>query len=492
MKAASEASPPMAFEFFLNIWSVTPVERAATTTDAARLRRQESGGHHRRHSKRSARRAVSAPLIDISQVAHVVTTMTDFRNDYVPLPMQQTNLWDDPSLDVVAVPVDTEPADIMSPIRSKPRTIGFQNVVIEEVDDPSEASFESASSVSGLFRPPPAVPEVVLPKTNGRLAKVKPPTSAVATPTALKHGGVVYSPVFRDPREWTWAAKLLLALHEPLRHSLHVMDRFLASAHASHTGLDQHAGQAIRHSLAERRRTTASIAAATALEARVTTFFNWFKTHFVDFLTCQHSIKTGVLHPLVGLKVDIKHDILARYRDVFLQLEQIQQLERALCVRGACGLSAWRRRLDVLRREVHQLHEALHETLELEDRSLHTALSNAFTEQTFVRYVMPRVFRSIRNKRVVVPWVVERAKMWGGLEEYERVQALLPFSARLLYRKIWRQYFLTNVQVAIKNLHDYGDVDSSVSVSTTSGGAAATAAAAVAVAAASGDSCRVQ
>ncbi|RLN63903.1 hypothetical protein BBJ29_004793 [Phytophthora kernoviae] len=157
-----------------------------------------------------------------------------------------------------------------------------------------------------------------------------------------------------------------------------------------------------------------------ALETHVTEFFVWFKTYFVEYLQCQHEVKATVLLPLLNLSASTKQQILGVYQDIAQMLTQIQQLERALC-----------------------------------EATLHPAMSAAFTEHAFQSHIMPRVFRSIRSKRVVVPWIVERSKMWGGVAEQRTIQGMLPFSAKFLYRKIWRPYFMSNVAVAMKNLDEF-------------------------------------
>lgn len=457
--------PDAPFEFFLNIWASSP-----PASPPASVRGPSASAGRKKRVRRDRRALVAAPLIDISQVAHVVTTMTDFRNDYAPLPMQVTNLWDDPALDLGTDPADTSAASIMSPIHSKSgRSDGDVST--------SEEDASEASGVSAAFRPAPArlqpdgrAAQVVYPTADAgeasgasgaQLAKIKPADAAAgaatgAAPRALKDGGVVFSAAFAEPLDWTWAVRFLLALHEPVRHALFVMDRFLDRCYVQYEQLEAAPG-------VQRRRpgpgaVPKGVPAAAALEAHVADFFAWFKTCFVEFVRGQHELKTRVLLPLLSLKADAKRDVLDRYREAFQLVEQAQQLERALCVsRGACSRTAWLRRLDVLRREVRTLRASLLAALALEDRVLQPALSNTFTEHTFVRYVLPRVFRAVRAKRVLVPWVVERAKIWGGDREHASLLAMLPFSARLLYRKIWRPFFVSNVAVAMKRLLDAAD-----------------------------------
>jgi hypothetical protein len=47
---------------------------------------------------------------------------------------------------------------------------------------------------------------------------------------------------------------------------------------------------------------------------------------------------------------------------------------------------------------------------------------------------------------------------------------MLPFSAKFMYRKVWRPYFMSNVAVAMKNLNEFdstADSNSSASSSST-------------------------
>jgi hypothetical protein len=248
----------------------------------------------------------------------------------------------------------------------------------------------------------------------------------------------VFSVVFMEEREWSWSAKFLLGIHEPIRHALFVMDRFLQQSFEQQQQPATH-------------------------ENHVRQFFTWFKTYFVEYLKCQHELKTSVLHPLIQVKYTTKQEISKTYEEIYQFIAQIQHQERQLTSSvGVKDRSTWLVRLEALQKEIRKLNLTLHGVLNLEEKTLHPALSSTFTEKTFHQYVMPRVFRSIKAKRVVVPWILERSKVWGGEAEQQSIQGMLPFSAKFLYRKIWRPYFMSNVAGAMKNLNEFVDTSSAL------------------------------
>lgn len=460
-------------EFYRNIWGPTEEEDAALKKKArsSKFSRSPASVRSRKYKKRVA----TGPLVDIAQVAHVVTTMSDFKADYGEESKRArlVNIWDDRSLalgletesgsssssaesDMGPSTADTEPEEIMSPISRADR---ITELSCEDSDDELSSL---ASSVVTLHRPGQLkrakTPEIIFPGTSkdavdGRGAGGKPPRkelnmrSMPVPPPSSHNGSVIFSAVFSEQNEWSWSARFLLGIHEPIRHALFVMDRFLE--------------QSQTQSKPEHSNTV-------ALETHVSEFFVWFKTYFVEYLRCQHDVKATVLLPLLNLPAVTKQQILDVYRNIAQMLTQIQQLERALCVSGACSASSWLLRLQVLQTEIRQLNRTLHSTLNMEETTLHAAMSAAFTEHAFQTHIMPRVFRSIRAKRVVVPWIVERSKIWGGESEQRSIQGMLPFSAKFLYRKIWRPYFMSNVAVAMKNLNEFASNSTSSSIASSS------------------------
>ncbi|CAI5712279.1 unnamed protein product [Hyaloperonospora brassicae] len=461
-RTAATPATALPCEFYRNIWGPSDEE------DAALRRRARSSKSIRSSASTSSRqykkRVATGPLVDIAQVAHVVTTVSDFRAEYErddEAATQRVNLWDDGSL--AAVDAVQHSKSACDPASDSPESHGSRANRITEVscEDSDDELSGLGSSVLNRHWPGQLkrvnTPEVVRPSTGKHVAsgrhgsnkKERSLGSAPVPPPSSHNGSVIFSDVFSEQREWTWSAKFLLGIHEPIRHALFVMDRFL----------EQSQSQA-----------KPDAAETLALETHVAEFFGWFKTYFVEYLQCQHDVKVTVLLPLLNLPVSTKQQIVDVYQDISQLLAQIQQLERALCVSGACSASSWLLRLQVLQTEIRQLNRTLHTTLNMEETTLHAAMGAAFTEGAFQSHIMPRIFRAIRAKRVVVPWIVERSKIWGGETEQHSIKGMLPFSAKFMYRKIWRPYFMSNVAVAMKNLNEFvssAGPNSSVSSSST-------------------------
>lgn len=453
-------------EFYANIWS---------------------DEEHEKTKKRGRRtKRFTGPLIDIAQVAHVVTTMTDFRADYMPMRMDAFNIWtsgegeeQEEGYMSVGLHADEQVFDAQfentymgrlhhssAAASSIPSTVRIRSELPHRISEVSEegsvdnATFTNVTTTPLLRHSDPLeggsddgtmpsatdrelkrsnTPMVMLPDHDSSRAKsmLLPSVDSAVPPPSNKNGSVVFSVMFMEEREWSWSVKFLLGLHEPIRHALFVMDRFLEQSYKQQQ--------------------------MATLENHVLEFFTWFKTYFVEYLKCQHELKTCVLHPLIQIKFSTKQEIIKTYEEIYQFLAQIQQQERKLCSSvGVKDPSTWLMRLEALQKEIRKLNMTLHAILNLEEKTLHPALSSAFTEKTFHQYVMPRVFRSIKSKRVVVPWILERSKVWGGEAEQQSIQGMLPFSAKFLYRKIWRPYFMSNVAGAMKNLNEFVDNSSAL------------------------------
>lgn len=482
---------PLRADFYANIWATTP---AAANAAAVALTPAE----------RRKRRRAAGPLVDIAQVAHVVTTLTDYRADYAPLPRMRAttllNIWtssedadeqsdasvfDGPVLSLYRsrAPSTTAAAPFYGVLPRRISEVSDEGSVDNVTDDndhdhhvlfsavakpttarssdPLETSFADSEASVATVTTSAAVPSLVprrsvpLAVSSASSSSQQPPLpcpnapsvdSAVPPPSAHKNGSVVFSAVFVAEREWSWAVKFLLGLHEPLRHALFVMDRFLEQSYG--------------HQPEPTQQPPLSLQRAVALESHVRQFFAWFKTYFVEYLRCQHDLKAGVLHPLLKLKYSTKLEVAKTYDEIDQFVAQLQLQERVLCTTAASSASepaAWLVRLEALQLEIRRLNLTLHGVLNLEERTLHPALSATFTEKTFHQYVMPRLFRAIKAKRVIVPWILDRSKVWGGEAEQQSIQSMLPFSARFLYRKLWLPYFRNNIAGAMKSLNEFVD-----------------------------------
>ncbi|CEG48044.1 uncharacterized protein PHALS_05521 [Plasmopara halstedii] len=457
-------------EFYRNIWGFTEDEDAALRRRARSTK--FSSCPPSATSRKFKKRVATGHLVDIAQVAHVVTTMSDFRSDYGEdtKRVRLVNIWDDRSLALgleansnhsvssfgqCPSTADTEPEKMMSPICSR-----ADRITELSCEDSEEENNSFVSSMKNRHRPGELkrtkTPEVIFPslKKNAKgdqlTRKELNLKNVPVSPPSSHNGSLIFSAIFSNQRDWSWSAKFLLGIHEPIRHALFVMDRFLEQSQSQSKPVASH---------------------TLALESHVAEFFLWFKTFFVEYLLCQHEVKAAVLLPMLNLTAPTKQQILDVYHNIKLMLAQIQQLERALCVSGACSASSWLLRLQVLQSEIRQLNRTLHSALNREETTLNAAMSDAFTERTFRSHIMPRIFRAIRAKRVVVPWIVERSKIWGGETEHRSIQSMLPFSAKFMYCKVWRPYFISNVAVAMKNLNQFdssSDSNSSASSGSTS------------------------
>lgn len=394
-------------------------------------------GEAKKHGKKVRHLISPCCLIDIDQVAFVIATGNDYQGGYeTPWGMTEENMWADAysALDSITyVDSDQVKWDLMSPIQSryKPKGRLKANSRTDVGNDTVKHAVPEPAATPGLVRT--NAPEVLQP-TQGD-TKLKHLDSALddATPVpppSTKNGAVVFSTIFVQDRSWDWSIKFLLGIHEPMRHALFVMDRFLQQS---------------------RRQQAQSI----ALENHVLEFFSWFKTYFVEYLRTQHSIKMAVLYPLMTVKYSTKLEIMKCYEDVLSNTDRICKQEAEVCESSRRERSVWIVQLDGLQKDVRKLSMLLHSVLNLEEQTLHTALAATFTEHTFYTYVMPRLFRGIKSKRVVIPWIVERSEAWGGQKEKTKVQSMLPFSAKFLYRKIWKPYFMANIALTMQNLNEF-------------------------------------
>jgi hypothetical protein len=234
---------------------------------------------------------------------------------------------------------------------------------------------------------------------------------------------VVFSTVLakHEVVDMSWNSQFLLGLHEPVRHALFVIDRFLERSQE------------------------------VDVDWNVSEFFHWFKEHFVEFVRNQHHVKTAVLLPLVAVKFTDKREIAACYESIFVLLDEIMAQEAKL-VSVASSDQSWQDHLQILQGDIRRLNFLLFNVLTLEEETLKPAIGESFTEQTFQRYVMPRVIRHSRPKRVVIPWIVERSRVWGGDKVAHAYRDELPFTARFMYDHAWQPYFVSHIASAMKNL----------------------------------------
>lgn len=414
--------------FYTNIWAPEPEDAAAA--------------------------AKSAPpcYVDISQVAYVLSTI-DYREGYDgPTGKELVNFWASPESNAAGrfgsrrpLPPATGSAYASVTISGRAasslpsRQFSDASFVISEHD--SEEDDEDDETHGNAWNPRSVLSyakhtQSAAPRTTGskrvtflqrelseeNLSRVA--SIPISGPQRMGER-VVFSTVLakHEVVDMSWNSQFLLGLHEPVRHALFVIDRFLERSQEPDAAADWN----------------------------VSEFFHWFKEHFVEFVRNQHHVKTAVLLPLVAVKFTDKREIAACYESIFVLLDDIMAQETKL-VSVASSEKSWQDHLQTLQGDIRRLNFLLFNVLTLEEETLKPAIGECFTEQTFQRYVMPRVIRHSRPKRVVIPWIVERSRVWGGEKVARAYRDELPFTARFMYGHAWQPYFASHIASAMKSL----------------------------------------
>ncbi|OWZ24326.1 hypothetical protein PHMEG_000644 [Phytophthora megakarya] len=358
----------------------------------------------------------SKQLVDISQVAHVLTTI-DYKSGYEgPKGAAFFNIWASLESQQNAIAAKTV---MMS--KAQQSASNFSTPISEHSSEESLSVLDSSILSLGPLR--------MDTNTLRRELSSDDYTSMKSAPVSApyrKGENVVFSNVLtrNDEVDMSWNSQFLLGLHEPVRHALFVMDRFLERSRDLNTPTNWNVGE----------------------------FFSWFKLHFVEFVRNQHDVKTNVLLPLVVIKFVEKRDIIALYQAIFALVKVIIAQEDDLVLSAASSVDSWQTRLGLLQDDIRRLNQLLFNVLTLEEEAFKPAIELAFSEKAFQRYVMPRIFRATRPKRVMVPWIVERSRVWGGNKVAKAYKDDLSFTARFLYDHVWHPYFETNIASAMKHL----------------------------------------
>ena len=357
----------------------------------------------------------SQQLVDISQVAHVLTSL-DYKSGYEePGPTEVFNIWG--PLDAQQ---EVEPIALLSKPQHTIRNASARIPDHSTADSSAAVTFSSTLSLGPLKVELNTLPRVL---SSDSFASVK----NVPVSAPYQRGpNVVFSNVLtrNGAVDMSWSSQFLLGLHEPVRHALFVIDRFL-----------------------ERSRDWKS-----PMNWNVREFFSWFKLHFVEFVRNQRDVKTTVLLPLVVIKFGAKRDIFALYEDVFALMDVVVAHEDGLLLSAAASAGSWTACLGLLQDDIRRLNHLLLNVLTREEESFKPAIELAFSERAFQRYVMPRIFRAMRPKRVMVPWIVERSRVWGDNKVAKAYKDELSLTARFLYEHVWHPYFKHNIASAMKHL----------------------------------------
>lgn len=405
-------------EFYTNIWTAPP-----TTAE-------------RNH-------ASVIKFIDISQVAYVVTTI-DYKQGYgSPRAFELANIWapDGRSFATTTSSASAWSSDAASrssmsvEVSHSPRYLSNLTDISEAPDEDDDALSSARTNAvyylsNSMETPPPSTVRA----QDGASRRLRHGVSdeelahvaSVPISGPLQRGdSIVFSPVLAgadNTVETSWHARFLLGIHEPVRHALFVIDRFL-----------------------DRIQLRGS-------DWNVPAFFQWFKTHFVEFVKNQHDVKTKVLVPLLQLDGRVTRDVRECYARIYDVLDAIVAQEDQIVFSAASASASWRDQLFGLQSDIRKLNLLVHSILTAEEKVLSPLLGRTFSAANFQRYVVPRIFRASKPKRVVIPWIVERCRIWGGDDVAQAYKDDLPFTARFLYDRMWLPYFVSHVGVVMKQL----------------------------------------
>lgn len=428
-------------EFYTNIWSLEPeVGIPATAEDEEEQKRKK---------KKDKKKKGDPRLVDISQVAHVLTTVIDYKDGYeAPTENEIVNIWADPNADgsskssIVSYSSAPSVGGVggYAPVPSRAAALHSRytsnvSIVISEHDseeDSDDADDDDQRLIQRLVATANGPLSMNIQSMRNKLRRemseenLSRVTSIPISGPQRKGDSVVFSTVLakHEDVDMSWNSQFLLGMHEPVRHALFVIDRFLERRQGNNAVADWNVGE----------------------------FFQWFKEYFVAFVRNQHDVKSQVLLPLLAVKFTEKREIMACYEAIFVLLDDILAQEKKLVAVSPSEEGSWQEGLQALQADIRRLNFLLFHVLTLEEETLKPALGDSFTEKTFLRYVMPRVVRQTHPKRVVIPWIVERCRVWGGDKVARAYRDELPFTARFMYHHAWHPYFVSHIASAMKNL----------------------------------------
>lgn len=392
-------------EFYTNIWTAPP-------TTAGR-------------NKESVHK-----FVDISQVAYVVTTTLDFKEGYeATSDFELVNIW-------TMEPYSVSSTNSMS-VEAANSDRGYLSNLTNISEDAEEDDDMRTTQLSSSMEPAPLSNSqqersASYRNNSRRLRKgiseedLEMVVSVPVRPPLVRGNSAVFSPVLAVNNEVnrSWQARFLLGIHEPVRHALFVIDRFLERI------------QRLR----------------SPTEWNVNEFFVWFKTHFVEFVKNQHDVKIKVLIPLLRVDANVKREIVLCYDRIFQALDTIVAQEDCIVFSAASASSSWQDNLFVLQSDIRKINLLINSILTAEEKILDPLLARTFSEPNFQRYVVPRIFRASKPKRVVIPWIIERCRIWGGDRAAQAYKDELPFTARFLYDRMWLPYFVSHVAQSMRHL----------------------------------------
>ncbi|CCI39305.1 unnamed protein product [Albugo candida] len=356
--------------------------------------------------------------IDISQIAYIYSKQSDFRTQYaspksISESMADDNIWASPIDEIV---IDLEP---FAPSNTTKSVLTVKMLSMHnELNDPNHIS-------PSTFRRTQSLP----------LSEQKISCFPIQSPVESKKSDgsvLVFSPVFSIQAVYalSWSAKFLLGIHEPLRHAVFVIDSFV-----KHLPTELDANQLEKH--------------LPSIQQLVHEIISFFRSAFSTFMKAQHHSKSAILFPLLPqLRSTMKENIKQMYGTLdaqYLRMEAQYNVLTSMPKRNNWTL--WILELELFRRNFYELGTTLQGVLNTEERQLEPAMRQAFTKSTFQAYVLPRLLKSFKSKFIVLVWIIERSKVWGGTSEQAEWISLMPHTVKFFYRKLCRNTYTHHIDV---------------------------------------------
>nr|CCA15468.1 conserved hypothetical protein [Albugo laibachii Nc14] len=384
-------------DIYSNIWS-TP----STTS-----RKNDSLGPH---------------YIDISQIAYIHSKQPDFRTQYsspetISESLTDENFWATPSDDEL-----TEEEDFVPSNSSESALTAKLLSIHNEMNDPSP-TLRKTQSLPSSEQKTPCFP-------------IQPPVESRNSEGSV----LLFSPVFSIQAFYalSWSAKFLLGIHEPLRHAIYVIDSFFKHLPVEMEAvcLDKHLPN-MYHCVQE--------------------IISFFRSAFSSFMKSQQHCKCAILLPLLPqLRSTLKKTLKQLYDTMGAQYVR---MEAQYSVLGMSlkrnNWTCWLLELARFRSNFYELGTTLQGVLNMEERQLEPAMRQAFTKSTFQAYVLPRLLKSFKSKCIVLVWMIERSKVWGGKSEQSEWVSLMPHTVKFFYRKLCRNTYTHQVEVIFSTLEAF-------------------------------------
>jgi len=195
---------------------------------------------------------------------------------------------------------------------------------------------------------------------------------------------------------------------------------------------------------------------------KIPRFLQWFN-HLGTLIRMQYNIKRNVLLPMLHtFSIDTSPesvlDMAVSYDACFALLDAIQYFHRNGVSNYNKNSDKWHKYITQFGKYLQKLNDVVCTSLNKDERSLCIALGNTFSHQSYNLVVGNKVENSLpyRVKRIVVPWMLESLREWGGVGASEELLEGYSFVTRFLSNHFWRPYYKSHVASILVDI-EYSD-----------------------------------